>query len=154
MQLDEYAELVAEMLNRLEPNHLLDYHCGADIALAKALATKGVTCAFKYQAYDPQVPKLAAMPFPAHLVVSLGALGKARDEADAVALLDDLRKVNDGVGFFVISRSPMPVEWWVPQIMSRFDLQTFQASGEDEYYVVAYAKPIAIEAPGGSKFHA
>lgn len=154
MQLDEYAEIVAKMISKLEPNHVLDYGCGANIPLAKALTTKGVTCAFKYQAYAPKVPKLSAMPFPAEMVICLSILGEQKDEIDAEFILDDLRKVTDGAGFFVVAGSKLPMSWWLQRFASKFDLQSLQVTGENEYFVVVYAKPILIEGTDGAKIHA
>jgi hypothetical protein len=140
MQLEEYAQIIAQMIDKLEPLHVLDYGCGADLALAKALRENGLTHSFKYQAYDPDVPRFAKQPFPADVVVCLH-LGS--DEA-----LDDLRRLTEGVGFFVVSGDKHE---WLPRIMARFDLQTYQATGQEEFYAVVYAKPRAIENEAGEK---
>ena len=141
MQLEEYAQIIAQMIARLEPLHVLDYGCGADLALAKHLKECGLTHSFKYQAYDADVPKFAAPPFPADIVVCLNL---NTDEA-----LEDLRRLVEGVGFFVVTGCD--VHEWLPRIMARFDLQTFQAVSPEEFYVVVYTKPRAIENEAGEK---
>lgn len=147
MQLEEVAAIASEMINRLEPLHVLDYGCGADMKLAKALRVK---CAFKYQAFDKDVPKLSAQPFPADVVVCTQMLG-GLDEDEAEEVLDDLRRLTEGVCFMVVSGSDMPAVWWLPRIMVRFDLQTYQVAGSDSFYAVCYAQPRAIENEAGEK---
>jgi len=147
MQLEQYAELISEMINRLEPLHVLDYGCGPDVALAKALKVKH---AFKYQAYDREVPRFWDIPFPADVVVCTKMLGGLED-LDAEDVLDDLKRVTLGVCFMVITGSQMPAVWWLPRIMVRFDLQTYQVAGDDSFYAVAYAHPKVIENEAGEK---
>lgn len=150
MQLEECANVLASMINRLEPLHVLDYGCGQDLPLASALKDAGVVCAFKYQAYDKDVPKYASMPFPADVVACTTLLGTLNDK-EAEAALDDLHRVTDCVGFFVIKASQRPAEWWLPRIMVRFDLQTFQVVEGDSFYVVVYSHKGVIENVEGEK---
>ena len=147
MQLEQYAELISEMINRLEPLHVLDYGCGPDVALAKALKVKH---AFKYQAFDKDVPKFSGEPFPADVVVCTRVLGEC-DEAEAEEALDNLRRLTEGVCVMVVNHSVMPAVWWLPRIMVRFDLQTYQVAGDDSFYAVAYAHPKVIENEAGEK---
>ena len=147
MQLEQCAELISEMINRLEPLHVLDYGCGPDVALAKALKVK---CAFKYQAYDKDVPKFSGEAFPADVVVCHRVLG-GLDEDEAEDALDDLRRLTEGVCFMVVDQSAMPAVWWLPRIMVRFDLQTYQVAGDNCFYVVVYAQPRSIENEAGEK---
>jgi hypothetical protein len=58
-----------------------------------------------------------------------------------------LKTLPDGRNAHLIQE---PVEWWLPKIMQRFDLQTFQMSSERGFYVIVYAKP-RLEAVDGSK---
>ena len=127
---------------------MLDYGCGSDIALAKSLKDS-VTCSFKYQAFDRNVPRFASDPLPADIVVCTTLLG-GLDYEESEETLEDLRRVTDCVGFFVVSGSKRPAEWWLPRIMCRFDLQTFQVVGND-FYVVVYAHSRMIENQQGEK---
>lgn len=149
MQLEEYSKIIASIINKIEPLHVLDYGCGEDIALARSLKSSGITCSFKYQAFDKAVPRFAAEPLPADVVVCTTLLG-GLDYEDAEETLGDLRRVTECVGLFVISGSKRPAEWWLPRIMCRFELQTFQVV-EDEFYVVVYSQPRAIENQQGEK---
>jgi hypothetical protein len=166
-----YGDTVAQIINRLEVGHVLDYGCGSRLSLAKVLMGK-VQHPFKYQAYDPCVPKYAAPPVPAELVVCLDVLEHIEEDCiDDV--LDHLMSVTEAVGFFSIDTGPAvkslpdgrnahvlqrPPEWWLPRIMCRFDLQTYQVvwtSKDDDahrkFYVVVHAYPRQIEDTDGNK---
>jgi hypothetical protein len=43
-----------------------------------------------------------------------------------------------------------PIEWWLPKLTDRFDIQTLQKVGDHNYYAILYARP-RIEAPDGTK---
>jgi hypothetical protein len=73
------------------------------------------------------------------------------DEDDAEEVLEDLRRLTEGVCFMVVSGSDLPAFWWLPRMMFNFDVQTFQVSGADSFYVVGYARPRAIENEAGEK---
>ena len=120
----------------------------------------------KYQAYDPCVEAYSTPPAPAEMVCCCDVLEHIEeDKIDAV--LDHLMQLTEAVGFFSISTGPAkknlsdgrnahilqrPAEWWLPRLMARFDLQTFQVSGPQEFYVVVYARG-AIEDTAGQKAH-
>lgn len=168
-----YVEMVADIINRLDVRHVLDYGCGSRLSLPDALAkSKRVQHPFKYQAYDPCVPKYAAPPVPAELVVSLDVLEHIEEDSiDEV--LDHLAQLTEAVGFFSIDTGPAkktltdgrnahvlqrPPEWWLPRIMCRFDLQTYQVvwkhpENDDhfKFIVVVNAIPHAIEDTAGNK---
>lgn len=149
-----YAPIIAKIINKMEPTHILDYGCGKHLILPRALAEAGVRHRFKYQAYDPAVPKFAGNPVPAEMVVSVDVLEHVEEEhIDDV--LDHLRDLTEAVGFFSIHTGPAlkelpdgrnahvlqrPAEWWLPRIMCRFDLQAFQVTGRHQFYVVVTAQ--------------
>jgi hypothetical protein len=159
-----YGPLVAAVINKLEVTHLLDYGCGSQLSLAQGLKGK-VNHAFTYQAYDPCVPEYASPPVPAELVVCCDVLEHIEeDRIDAV--LDHLEELTEAVGIFTVSTGPAkkvlpdgrnahilqrPPEWWLPRFMARFDLQTFQVTGEHAFYVVVHALPRSIEDTDGKK---
>ncbi len=169
MQGENYAPLVAEIVNRLEVSHLLDYGCGSRLSLANGLKGK-VRHAFKYQAYDPCVPEFASAPVPAQMVACIDVLEHVEpDRIDDV--LDHLYELTESVGIFTVSCRAakktlpdgrnahliqQPPEWWLPRIMARFELQTYQVTASDEegtilFYVIVYARPRHIEATDGTK---
>jgi hypothetical protein len=159
---EKYAPLIVQMLNKLEVNHLLDYGCGSNLSLARSL--KGIDHKIKYQAYDPCVEKYSSPPVPAEMVACIDVLEHIEEDAiDEV--LDHLMKLAEAVAFVSISTGPAaktlsdgrnahilqrPAEWWLPRLMCRFDLQTFQVTGPDSFYCVLYARG-AIEGQGGEK---
>jgi len=168
-----YAPMVAEVINKTEAAHVLDYGCGSNLALPKALAEGNlVKHAFKYQAYDPCVEQHAAPPVPAELVVSIDVLEHI--EPDCIDdVLDHLQSLTEAVGFFTIDTGPAkkclpdgrnahilqrPPEWWLPRIMCRFDLQTFQVTWKSheiedhlKFFVLVNAKAGSIEDTAGRK---
>ena len=152
----KYAPLVSQMIERLEVDHLLDYGCGSRLTLLKNIKAARQ---FKYQAYDPSIPSLSGAPVPAQMVACIDVLEHIEPELlDNV--LDDLERLTEGAGFFSVHCGPAektlpdgrnahliqePPEWWLPKIMQRFELQTFQRT-EDGFYVIVYAKPrLAVE---------
>jgi len=160
-----YAPLVAEVINKLEVTHLLDYGCGSRLMLAAELKGCGIKHRLTYQAYDPCVPKYASPPVPAQMVACIDVLEHIEeDRIDAV--LDHLMELTEAVGVFTVNTGPAlktladgrnahilqrPAEWWLPRFMVRFDLQTFQVSGPANFYVIVTARSRLIEATDGSK---
>lgn len=144
----------------MEVAHLLDYGCGANCNLAKHLKVK---TSLTYQAYDPCVEKFAAPPVPAQMVACVDVLEHIEPELlDNV--LDDLKRLTDGILFASVHTGPAiktlsdgrnahliqePASWWLPKFFERFDLQTFQMTHENGFYVIGYAKSM-IESADGS----
>ena len=163
-----YAPLVAQMIDKLEPSHILDYGCGRHLVLPQALKDLGVRRPFKYQAYDPAVERFAGAPIPAEMVVCIDVLEHIEEDCiDDV--LDHLESLTEAVGLFTIDTGPAmkslpdgrnahilqrPPEWWLPRLMCRFDLQTFQMTHAHKFYVVVHAKPAAIEDSDGKAIRA
>jgi len=158
----QYAPIVSQMVNNLEITHLLDYGSGSRCNLGKSLKVKHK---LTYQAYDPGVPKFASPPFPAQMVACIDVLEHVEaDHLDDV--LDHLQSLVEAVGFFSVHTGPAvktlddgrnahliqaPPEWWLPKFMERFDLHSFQVTGEHGFYVVVYAKPGVIEDSSGER---
>lgn len=158
----QYAPIVSEIINRLEVLHLLDYGCGSNLSLAKALKVKHK---LTYQAYDPGVEKFSADPVPAQMVACVDVLEHIEPEYLDSAL-DHLQSLTEGVIFVSIHTGPavkvlsdgrnahltqQPLEWWLPKLWERFDLHTVQVTSEHGFYVVAYAKAGAIENVSGER---
>ena len=80
------------------------------------------------------------------------------EPAYLTGVLDDLKRLTEGVAFLSIHTGPavkvlsdgrnahliqQPMEWWLPQIWERFDLQTVQLM-EQGFYVIGTAKLIEM----------
>jgi hypothetical protein len=151
----QYAPIVSEICNTLEVQHLLDY--GA--AKCRLFQNLKVKHAMKLQAYDPAIPKLSSPPVPAEMVACIDVLEHIEpDLLDNV--LDDLARLTEAVAFLTVHTGPAvkvlpdgrnahltqkPMEWWLPKLWERFDIQSVQVTGEHAFYVIAYAKPHLIE---------
>jgi hypothetical protein len=157
----QYAPLVTEMLNTLKITHLLDYGCSKLINLYKHIKP---AAALKYQAYDPAVEEYSDPPFPAQMVACIDVLEHIEpDLLDNV--LDDLARVTEVVLFCTVHTGPayktlsdgrnahltqQPMEWWLPKLWARFELQTVQVTGANQFYCICYAKQ-RLEAVNGDK---
>jgi hypothetical protein len=156
-----YAPIVSQVINRMEVTHLLDYGCGAKCRLASSLK---VDHKITYQAYDPAVPRFSKEPLPAQMVACIDVLEHIEpDFLDSV--LDDLARLCEGIAFISFDTGPamkvlsdgrnahltqQPVDWWLPKLCQRFDLETMQKAGEHSYFVIGTAKP-RIEQINGEK---
>ena len=156
-----YAPLVSQIVNKMIVTHVLDYGCGHKLNLLNNLE---IGHKLTYQAYDPAVEEFADRPVPAQMVCCIDVLEHIEPEyLDNV--LDDLRKLTEVILFCSIDLAPArktlsdgrnahliqePMEWWLPKLWERFELQTVQMSNEHAFYVIAYAKP-GIELVNGEK---
>lgn len=131
---------VREVINickSLETTDVLDYGCGKS-SLARNLP-------FTIQEYDPAIPKHAALPTPADIVVCTDVLEHIEPELlDNV--LNHLQSLVKKAGFFTIATRPakkiladgrnahliiQPMRWWVNKLIERFDIRMMQKlSGE------------------------
>lgn len=133
-----YGEIVSKLIDQLKADSILDYGCGSMRNLLKVLNPER-DCV--YTGYDPAVPEYQDKE-PCDLVVCIDVLEHIEPELlDNV--LDDLLMLTNRYGFFTIHTGPAkktlsdgrnahliqkPASWWLPKIMSRFELHTFQAS--------------------------
>lgn len=158
-----YGPLVSQIIDKLEITHLLDYGCGRRMGLLKTLKTKSK---LTYQGYDPGagLEELATAPIPAQMVCCIDVLEHI-EPPYLENVLDHLASLTEVVALMSIHTGPAmktlpdgrnahltqePIEWWLPKLMSRFDIQTLQKVGDHSYYAILYAKP-RIEAPDGQK---
>lgn len=158
----EYAGLVTQIIDKMQVEHLLDYGCGSLLNLYKHIKPQKP---LKYQAYDPGTAEYSEPPVPAEMVCCIDVLEHIEPEyLDNV--LDDLEKLTEVILFCTIHTGPAvkvlsdgrnahltqePMQWWLPKLWSRFDIQTVQVTGEHAFYVIAYAKPRYIEDSEGNK---
>lgn len=132
-----YAPLVAEVLDAVGANELLDYGAGK--------GRLGMTLKHHIQRpltihhYDPAIPEWSSPARPCGFVACIDVLEHIEpDLLDNV--LDDLARVTAGVGVFTVHTGPAvkflpdgrnahliqkPPSWWLPKFMDRFELVTF-----------------------------
>lgn len=152
----KYGELVSGIIDKLEIDTLLDYGCGSNLSLTKTLKPNR---AFRYQGYDIGVPEYADEPEPAELVTCCDVIEHIEpDYLDDV--LDHLEDLTEVVLFMSVHMGPAgkflsdgrnahltqePPSFWLPKIMERFDLQTFQLVSPVEFFVIANNQSLDIE---------
>lgn len=157
----EYAPLVTEIVNNLHITHLLDYGCGSLINLYKHIKPAHK---LTYQAYDPGTVDYAESPVPAQMVACIDVLEHIEPEF-LEGVLDDLARLTETVLFCTVHTGPasktlsdgrnahltqQPMEWWLPKLWARFELQTVQVTGPNQFYVIGYGKT-RLEAVNGGK---
>lgn len=151
----QYAPLVSEICNKLEVQHLLDWGCGK----GRLFQNIKVDHKMKLQAYDPAVERFSTSPVPAEMVTCIDVLEHIEPEL-LDDTLDELASLTEAVAFLTIHTGPavkvlsdgrnahltqQPMEWWLPKLWERFDIQTVQVTGDHAFYVIGYAKPQLIE---------
>lgn len=136
----EQAAIIARIMNQHQFTELLDYGAGK-LALGKALGElRLVNHPFRYLPYEPANPKYSGAPEPCEFVVCSDVLEHI--EPDCLEdVLDDLRRVTMFVLWVAVHCGPafktlpdgrnahliqQPPEWWLPKLLERFDIQTFQ----------------------------
>lgn len=146
-----YAPIVSTFCNNLEITSLLDYGCGKGRLFENLKVNHKMTL----QAYDPAVPRFSEAPIPSQMVACIDVLEHI--EPDCLdAVLDELQRLTLEVGIFSVCTCAafktlddgrnahliqQPMEWWLPKIWERFDLQLMQKMDENNFFVVVYARP-------------
>lgn len=143
-----YAPVVSKVCNQFGVEELLDYGCGKG-RLAKNLA---VDHPMRVQMYDPAMPKWAETPDPAEMVACIDVLEHIEPHL-LENVLDDLKRVTKRIGVFTIATTEAlktladgrnahltvePASWWMPKVMSRWELHVFQKT-QDGFLVVVQA---------------
>ena len=134
----KFGEVVTQLCNKLNIKTLLDYGCGSMQNLAKVLQPDHEV---EYLGYDPAVEEFKFKE-PADLVVCIDVLEHIEpDLLDNV--LNDLMMLTNGYAFITVHTGPAvktlsdgrnahliqkPSRWWLPELMARFELVTFQAT--------------------------
>lgn len=132
-----YAPLVAELIEVVGANEMLDYGAGKGrlgIALKQKLKNP-----ISVRHYEPAIPEWSGRPDPCNFVACIDVL----EHIEPVSLenvLDDLRRVTAGAGIFTVHTGAakkvlpdgrnahliqQPPAWWMPKFFARFDLVTF-----------------------------
>ena len=145
----QFAPSVCKVIDSHNVRKVLDYGAGSKLTLIRAISERRLAkAAFDYVPYEPAVEQYAKAPEPTEMVVCIDVLEHIEPEClDAV--LDDLKRLTERVGFFTVHCGPAgkilpdgrnahliqePPEWWLPKITDRFALQSFQRS--DQGFVV------------------
>jgi hypothetical protein len=134
----QYGQIVSGLVEATGSKTLLDYGCGSMQNLKKVL-----DCDVLYLGYDPAVEKFSAKE-PSDLVTCIDVLEHIEpDLLDNV--LDDLLMLADKWAFFTVHTGPAvkvlsdgrnahliqkPPAWWLPKFLQRWDLETFQRTGQ------------------------
>jgi hypothetical protein len=132
-----YAPLVAEIIEATGATELLDY--GAGKGRLEAALREHIRRPLTFHHYDPAIPEWSAPPAPCSFVACLDVLEHI-EPAMIDNVLDDLRRVTAGAAVFTVHTSAaqktlpdgrnahliqQPPAWWLPKIMERFNLVTF-----------------------------
>lgn len=141
----KFGGIVSKLAEQVKAKALLDYGCGSLQSLRKVL-----TADVEYRGYEPAVPEWAGAPEPADLVVCIDVLEHIEPDCLA-AVLNDLRRVTVGVGFFSIHTGPavktlsdgrnahliqQPMEWWFTVLSVTFQIQTLTRTPDGFFVVV------------------
>lgn len=145
----QFAPMVSRIVNQTGVTELLDYGAGK----CRLFENLQADHAMRLQAYDPAIPELAGEPVPMQMTTCIDVLEHIEPELlDNV--LDHLKALTLEIGFFTVHTGPAmkvlddgrnahliqePPAWWLPKIMARFELQTFQKM-ENGFFVVVTAK--------------
>jgi len=132
-----YAPLVADVIQQVGATEILDYGAGKG-RLGQTLR-QHIQRPLTIHHYDPAVPHWSAAPAPCAFVACIDVLEHIEPHLlDNV--LDDLKRVTAGVGVFTVHTGAavkvlpdgrnahliqQPAGWWLPKILERFELVTF-----------------------------
>ena len=147
-----YAPLVAQVIEAIGAQELLDYGAGKG-RLGQTLKQQ-LKRPLTIRHYDPAIPAWAATPAPSRLVACIDVLEHIEPSLiDHV--LDDLQRVTAGVGVFTVDTGAamkvlpdgrnahliqQPVAWWLPKLLSRFELNRFERV-ENGFWAIVERKP-------------
>jgi hypothetical protein len=144
----QYAPLVAEVMQAVGTRELLDYGAGKG-GLGRAL-NEMYDEPFTIHHYDPAVPEWSKPPAPCRFVACIDVLEHI-EPALIDNVLDDLKRVTAGLGFFTVDTRPAqkqlsdgrnahliqkPAQWWLPKFLERFELVRFQRLEGDFLVIV------------------
>lgn len=132
----QFAPMVTKIINQTKVEELLDYGAGK----CRLFQNIQPDHKMRLQAYDPAIQEYSADPLPMQMVTCIDVLEHIEPELlDNV--LDHLQALTLEIGFFTIHTGPAvktlpdgrnahliqePPAWWLPKILVRWELQTFQ----------------------------
>ena len=148
----QYAPLVAQVIETVGAQELLDYGAGKGrlgITLKQYMQRP-----LAIRHYDPAIPEWSAPPQPCGFVACIDVL----EHIEPVLLdnvLDDLQRVTAGIGVFTVHTGPavkvlpdgrnahliqQPTAWWLPKFLDRFELEAYNRMPMG-FWVVVKRKP-------------
>lgn len=143
----QFAPLVTAFINQFGVRRVLDYGAGKGRLAQNIRPDHEISMTF----YDPAVPAWSTPPGPHEMVACIDVLEHIEpDLLDNV--LDHLAVLTERLGFFTVHTGPavktlsdgrnahliqMPPSWWLPKILDRFELVTFQRTGAGFWVLVA-----------------
>jgi hypothetical protein len=148
------APIVARYVQAANAKEVLDYGAGKgrlSDALCHALGYPVIV-----RRYDPAMPQWSATPEPAPFVCCIDVLEHIEPQC-LLAVLDDLKRVTLGYGFFSVHTGPAkkiladgrnahliqrPPLWWLPLFFDRFEVEAYQRA-ERGFYIFVSRKPAA-----------
>ncbi len=137
----KWAPTVGWIIHHHQIQHVLDYGAGQQ-TLKNALKHRFDT---RIDCYDPAIPELATPPSSAELLTCTDVLEHIEPE-NIDSVLDHIRSIASKLVFLVIPTGPaaktlpdgrnahliqQPVQWWLPKLMSRFDLISLNNTSSD-----------------------
>ena len=132
-----YAPLVAQVIEAVNANELLDY--GAGKGRLGVTLKQNMKRPLTIRHYDPAIPEWSAPAQPCNFVACIDVLEHI-EPALLDNVLDDLQRVTAGVGIFTVHTGPAvkfltdgrnahliqkPPAWWLPKFLDRFELASF-----------------------------
>lgn len=141
----KWAPTVSWLIRRYGILHVLDYGAGQQ-TLKKALENlKDI----HVECYDPAIPELSKLPIPADLLTCTDVLEHIEpDYIDDV--LNHIQSLTSKLVLLVIPTGPAskflpdgrnahliqkPLQWWLPKLMSRFEIVSLNNQTEDIVFV-------------------
>ena len=133
----QYAPIVAQIIETVGAQELLDY--GAGKGRLGLTLKQHVQRPLTIHHYDPAIPEWSAPAAPCGFVACIDVLEHI-EPALLDNVLDDLQRVTTGVGVFTVhteaaikvlpdGRNAHLIQqlpaWWLPRLMQRFELATF-----------------------------
>jgi len=147
-----YAPLVAQALDATGASEMLDY--GAGKGRLGAALRQHIRRPLTIHHYDPAIPEWSTPPTPCEFVACIDVLEHIEPELiDNV--LDDLARVTAGVGLFTVQTGQAvkvlpdgrnahliqkPPAWWLPKIMERFELITYNRLPPVDFWIAVERK--------------
>jgi hypothetical protein len=145
-----FAPIVAKVMNQYGVTQLLDYGAGKGRLGQTLTGKRMVDHRFILQHYEPAMDEWADEPEPMQMVACLDVLEHI--EPNRIEnVLDDLQRCTLEIGVFSVSTEPAmktlsdgrnahliiePASWWLPKLLARFDLHTFQKMPDGFFVLV------------------
>jgi len=154
----KWAPTVGWIIHHHQIQHVLDYGAGQQ-TLKNALKGRFET---RIDCYDPAIPELATAPSSAELLTCTDVLEHIEPE-NIDNVLDHIRSIATRYVFLVIPTGPAaktlpdgrnahliqkPVQWWLPKLLSRFDLISLNNASGDVVFFGSRKSPATSEVNG------